>query len=194
MKPWNIFLIFLILSGLMIALGCQAPPKAAPGSGVTEERAVETDETLPEVTGIFLGDWVGARSGPYRADRKASRAETALKHGHGPGGGTLLKIEAVSVEPSAVGAGETMELVMTYAVLPPGAQPQVDVTEKRQIDRRDDGMAGNPRAVVRRMGGTYRTSLPVRLSLNADRGPYRVIFIVEAAGASDRMEAAFTVK
>lgn len=194
MKPWKTALIFLVLSGLMLVPGCTVPQKAAPGPGVTEERAAETDETLPEVTGIFLGDWVGARSGPYRVDRKASRAETARKHGRGPGGGILLKIEAVSVEPSAVRAGETVELAMTYAVLPPGAQPEIDVTEKRQIDRRDDGMAGNPRAVVRRTGGTYRTSLPVRLSLNADAGAYRVIFIVEASGASDRMEAAFTVK
>lgn len=159
-----------------------------------EEPAAAADDTVTEVTGIFLGDWVGARSGPYRGERKSSREETVRRHGHGPGKGILLKIESVSVEPSAVKAGDTVELAMTYALLPPGEQPVVNVIERRLIDRRDNGMAGNPRVIVDRAGGTYRSSVPVALSLNAGSGPYRVIFIVEAAGTSDRMEAAFTVQ
>lgn len=184
----------LVLVSFSLIAGCQAAPKAAPGPGAAEEPAPPAGETVAEVTGIFLGDWIGATAGPYRAVREAARAETTRKHGHGPGSGILLKIEAVSVEPSAVTAGDTVDLVMTYAVVPPGAQPSIDVTEKRLIDRRDDGMAGNPRVVASRAGGTYRSSLPVTLSLNAGTGPYRVIFIVEAAGASDRVEAVFAVK
>jgi hypothetical protein len=186
--------IYLILVAFFLASGCQAPHRAAPGPGVAEEPAAAADDTVTEVTGIFLGDWVGARPGPYRGERKASREETARRHGHGPGKGILLKIETVSVEPSAVKTGGMVELIMTYAVLPPGGQPVVNVIERRLIDRRDNGMAGNPRVIVDRAGGTYRSSVPVALSLRAGSGPYRVIFIIEAAGTSDRREAAFTVE
>lgn len=194
MKPWKTVLIFLVLSGLALFPGCPAPQKATPGPGALEEPAAPRGDEGPEVTGIFLEGWIGAAFGTYDAGRIEPWADTARRYGHGPGKGLLLKIENASVEPTDVAAEGTVALKMTYAVLPPGADPSVRITEKRLIGRSDGALVANPRVRVDRAGGTYSSTVRVTLPLNARKGLYSVTYIIETAGASDRMEAAFTVK
>lgn len=194
MKPWNIFLIFLILSGPVLVPGCLAPQQATPGPGTLEEPAAPPGDEGPEVTGIFLEGWIGAAFGSYDAARIAPWAETARRYGHGPGKGLLLKIESASVDPAEVTAEGTVALKMTYSVMPPGTDPSVLVTEKRLIVRSDGALVANPRVRVDRTGGTYSSIVRVALPMNVRKGLYSVTCTLETAGASDRMEAAFTVK
>ncbi len=173
-------------------------PGAATGAGVGAAAGGVAGALIGRGAGaVLLGGLLGALAGGvvghYAYDVPRTREETVRQYNYNSSQGTILTIEDVAVYPRSVYPGETVDLRVTYAVLTPSPEVEVNVTEIRRITHHGE-LVGNPEVRVIRPGGTYASTVPLRLPPNASRGEYTVKTIIESPHASDAREMHFTVQ
>jgi hypothetical protein len=88
-------------------------------------------------------------------------------------------------------AGEKVDLDLTYAVLTTSDE-MARVREIREIWI-GDNQFGNPETTVERKGGTYQSNIPIFLPKDAQKGTYKVRYIVQTDYSKDTRETSFTV-
>jgi len=151
------------------------------------------DSTTSAVVGGLLGALVGGAIGYYAYDRERDQDETARLYDYEPAvEGRVLNIEEASAVPQTVRPGEEVDLRMTYAVLTPSPGEMSEITEIREI-RHDGQLVGRPTVTVDRAGGTYTSSIPLRLPRDAEPGVYQVTETIESDFGRDTRETSFTV-
>lgn len=104
-----------------------------------------------------------------------------------------LELLGVSVEPAAVRAGGSIELVAHYSVagLPPGAAFQA--VETRRLLQGERELASSSEEVARGNGG-FHSSREAPIPASAEPGIYRVEIVVELAGQEAAGTALFEVQ
>jgi hypothetical protein len=193
-----VVLCFTVLSLVSCQTIMQEHPGAAVGTGAGAATGAVAGALIGKgagavILGGLLGGLAGGLIGHYAYDVPRSREETARVYRYHPSEGTILTIENATVYPHAVYPGEVVDLKVTYAVLTPSPDAEVDITEIREITHHGE-LVGNPEIRVIRPGGTYSSIVPLHLPPNARRGEYRVKTIVESSSAKDTREIYFTVK
>jgi len=163
--------------------------ETTPSVPVEPKKEVKTETT---VTGGFLGAFRAESFGEYSYEKKRTKEETAKKYNYKPSQGILIKIEAASVVPGRVRAGETVKLSMTYAVLGAASRNELTITETREIRYKGE-LFGKPKIYVPRGDGTYSSSIPVTLPSSAKKGQYKVLLTVQTHKRSISKEATFYV-
>ena len=155
--------------------------------------AGEGSRTKGAIIGGLAGALIGGVIGNYTVDRKKTAAETATKYGYSPSAGTVVRIEAAQAAPAAVFSGDKVDLKITYAVLTPASNSQVDITESHEI-RLNNELVGNPEVNVSRTAGTYTSTIPMFLPKDAKPGTYKVISTIKTVSGKDARETSFTVR
>jgi len=192
---------FLAIMFLLFTAGCasmQGHEGAAVGAGAGAATGAVAGALIGKgagavVVGSLLGALAGGAVGHYAYDQKKSRQETARAYNYGDSQGMVLRIESVSISPGEVSPGGEVQLSMTYAVLTPGQASNTVITEIREITHLGQ-IVGKPQVQVTRPNGTFTSTVPLRLPVDAARGEYRVKSVVESGGASDVRENRFTVR
>lgn len=140
------------------------------------------------VVGGLLGALAGGLVGNYHDQQEKNLAETRRAYTeYNPARGTRLKIERVRTNPSAASPGDTVEILLTYAVLTPREDVMVPVRESREI--LFNGIkVGEASVDIEREGGTWRSVVPITLPANARPGNYRVVASVESRGGGKDIE------
>ena len=197
MKPKAIIAIFMVSLFTASLLGCGTVPEehkgAAVGAGAGALAGVLLGgDTTGRIVGGLIGALVGGAIGHYAYDKRRNRDETAQAYNYQPSQGTQVVIENAQASPQSVRGGEDVNLQTTYAVLTPSEATQVNVTEIRRITHNGE-LVGNPEVTVVRTGGTYTSSVPLRMPQGADKGTYVVRTTIETASARDTRETRFTV-
>jgi len=197
MKPKAIIAIFMATLFTTSLLGCGTVPEehkgAAVGAGAGALAGVLLGgDTTGRIVGGLIGALVGGAIGHYAYDKQRNRDETAQAYNYQPSQGTQVVIENAQASPQSVRGGEEVTLRTTYAVLTPSEATQVNVKEIRRITHNGE-LVGNPEVTVVRTGGTYTSSVPLRLPQGADKGTYVVRTTIETASARDTRETRFTV-
>jgi hypothetical protein len=194
------------LTVVLTASGCETMEEripeehrgAATGAGIGAATGAAAGAILGEdaksaVLGGLLGGLIGGAVGHYAYDRQRTAQETANQYGYRPTKGTLVSVEGASVRPTIASPGEDVHLRTTYAVLSPNPDREIPVTEIREI-RHAGELVGRPEVRVVRTAGTYTSTIPIRLSPNADPGLYEVTSMVRAGGESDAEQTTFRVR
>ena len=189
---------FLVL--LAFVVSCASVPEehkgAAYGAGAGAATGAVAGAILGDtrgaVVGGLLGGLVGGALGHYGYDQQSTRAETVQKYNYQPASGTQVKIEEAMATPQTVSPGQNVDLKMSYAVLTPSQDSQVNVTETREI-RMGNEVVGKPQVSVMRTGGTYTSNVPLTLPATARKGTYTVISTVQAGNATDTRQTTFNV-
>jgi uncharacterized membrane protein len=201
----NKYLAWLIIFVFLFVASCETIPSvpeehqgAAKGAAVGAAAgavlgAVMGGDAKSAVVGGLIGGLVGGVIGHYYEDQKKTGADTARKHNYDPAKGPLLKIEEASVIPQTVDPGDKLEMRMTYAVLTPQEESQMEIIEKREI-RLNGELVGNPEVKVSRKRGTYSSSIPLTLPETAQKGLYVIVSTIQADKLSDTIQTAFTVR
>lgn len=145
------------------------------------------------LAGGLIGTLAGGVIGNALESKKQDYDATAKAHDYTPKQGTKVRIEKVEAQPSTIRPGETVNLVVHYALLTPDPNREVSVTERREISMGGQ-LVGNPVLTVERKGGTWVSALPLTLPKTAEAGAYRVAVAVQADGGLDSATTAFTVK
>jgi hypothetical protein len=146
------------------------------------------------VIGGLLGGLTGGAVGNYLDEREKDLSQASKENGYSPSEGTRLKIESVRSNPAILAPGETVNINLTYAVLTPSADRQILVRETREI-LVNGSSAGKTSIEISREGGTWKSTVPITLPVNAAPGNYRVIGSVESQGvARDAEETFFNVR
>ena len=198
----KIIAVVLCLTVISLPLGCanvmEEHRGAAVGSGVGGAvggvmGAVIGHGTGAVVVGALAGALVGGAIGHFGYDQERSREQTAKNYSYKESQGTVLRIENLKATPAAVRPGETVDLKMTYAVLDDSPETPMTVTEIREITHKGE-LVGRPEVKVQHAGGTYTTTVPLRLPSSAQKGTYKVRAMVESQYAKDAREITFTVR
>lgn len=142
------------------------------------------------IIGGLTGGILGGVIGHYAFDTKRDQADTNSAYGYRDNS-VAVRVETVNVSPHRVRPGDKIDLNMTYAVLTQGNE-MVSVRETREIWY-GNSMWGNPETTISRQGGTYASGVPVFLPTNAQKGIYKVRYIVETGRSRDSRESEFTV-
>jgi len=195
------FIVIVMCFTLISLLSCQTieqNPGAATGTGVGAAAGGIAGAIIGRGAGaVLLGGLLGALAGGaighYAYDVPRTREETARQYNYNASQGTILTIEDATVYPRSVYPGEVVDLRLTYAVLTPSPEVEVNVTEIRRITHNGE-LVGDPEVRVIRPGGTYTSTVPLHLPANARRGEYTVKTIIETSRASDARETHFTVR
>ncbi len=144
--------------------------------------------------GGLLGGLAGGGIGHYLDEQEKDRAQTNREYGYSPSQGTRLRIETVRSNPATLSPGETVNINMTYAVFTASENQQILVTETREIVFNGKSV-GKTSIDISREGGTWKSTVPITLPANAERGQYRVIATIGSQNAGpDRKEASFRVE
>lgn len=142
------------------------------------------------VIGGLLGGLAGGAVGHYFDEQARDRARTNREYAYSPSQGTRLQIESLRINPASLAPGETVNINLTYAVLTPNADDQILVKESRKI-LMNNTLVGETSIDISREGGTWRSTVPVTLPVNAASGNYRVIGTVESRGVGKDVEETF---
>jgi len=145
------------------------------------------------IIGAILGGLAGATIGHYAYDVKRDRAQTVQRYSYTPSSGNVVRIEDAWATPSPVKPGDRVDLQATYAILNPDPNAQIGIVETREI-RRNGVLVGRPEVKVVRQGGTYTSTIPLFLPVNAAPGTYVVVTTVDSGIAKDTRETTFIVK
>jgi hypothetical protein len=162
-------------------------------AGAAAGAIIGGSSTKGAVIGGLLGALIGGAIGHYAYDQRKSREETVKEHNYQSTQGTLITIEKVDATPKKARSGETVDLQVTYAVLTPSAGDRVTITEIREITH-NGKLVGRPEVMVDRSGGTFLTSVPLRLPAEAEKGTYQVKAMIQSERAKDSRESSFLVE
>ena len=146
------------------------------------------------VIGSIFGGLAGASIGnnEYHLQRSEEQAAGQYDYDAARARADLVRIEDAYADPKTVAPGDTVNLVSTYTVLTPYRRLAL-VHEVREV-RNDAGeIIGKPEVTIRREGGTWTSSMPLKIPENARPGTYRVTTIVETDSAGDTRDFAFQV-
>jgi hypothetical protein len=151
------------------------------------------------------GAWVGAAAGgvlgavggylyaEHRNSQARSSQAAAQAYNYTPTQGNVVSIDRVDVNPSRVGAGQQVQLGMTYTILTPDNRPAA-VTLVREV-RLGGNMVGQPyQTTVNNANGTYSDQVAYSLPGNATRGTYTVTSRINSNYGSDQRDGSFTVR
>lgn len=148
-------------------------------------------------TGALAGGLIGALAGGIIGNameaKKRDYPASAKAHDYTPAQPTSVRIEKVKAQPSTVKPGETVHLIVEYALLTQDPNREVSVTERREISAKGR-LVGNPVLTVKRKAGTWASTVPLKLPANAEAGSYRVAVAVQAEGGLDSTTMNFTVR
>jgi uncharacterized protein YcfJ len=146
------------------------------------------------VIGSILGGLMGASVGDaqYQQQRSYEAAAEHYDYNREKARRDLVRIEDASSNPKVVHPGEEVTLSVTYTVLSRW-KDNAEVHEVREI-RKEGDLIGRPEVTVERQGGTWSSSMPIRLPDNAEAGTYVVTNIVETEDAGDVRESTFRVE
>ncbi|MBE0425655.1 MAG: hypothetical protein IBX72_03300 [Nitrospirae bacterium] len=201
----KIISVAVILTFLIGVFGCASIPEehkgATTGAGIGAATGAvagallgsEGAKTEMAVVGGLLGALAGGAIGHYAYDKKKTKEETAQQYDYKPSEGTLIRIEDVSVSPSVAKPGDKVEMKMTYAVLGVAPGKELEISETREI-RYEGEMYGKPQISVSRSDGTYSSSIPLTLPMDAKKGKYSVIMTVQGPTLSDSRETSFQIQ
>jgi len=142
------------------------------------------------VIGGLLGGLAGGAIGHYMDEQAKDRVQTNREYAYSASQGARLQIESLRINPAALAPGETVNINLTYAVLTPNADDQILVKETRKI-LMNRTVVGETSIDISREGGTWRSTVPVTLPVNAAAGNYRVIATVESRGVGRDAEETF---
>lgn len=194
------FWMGVILSCLAVALACcgtvpEEHKGAAVGAatGAAAGAIIGGSSTKGALIGGLLGALVGGAVGHYAYDQRKSREDTVEDHNYQSSQGAVITIEKANATPQQVSGGDTVDLQITYAVLTPSAGDQVTVTEIREITHAGN-LVGRPEVMVDRSGGTYVSTVPLRLPSDAGKGAYLVTATVQSKRAKDTRQFNFVVE
>jgi hypothetical protein len=147
--------------------------------------------------GAAAGGVVGAVGGYLYAEHRNSQARSsqaaAQAYNYTPAQGNVVSIDRVEVNPSTVGAGQQVQLGMTYTILTPDNQP-VAVTLVREV-RFGGSTVGQPyQTTVNNANGTYTDQVAYSLPGNATPGSYTVTSRISSSYGSAQRDGSFTVR
>jgi surface antigen len=187
------------------ASGCATIPEehkgAATGAGLGGAAgavagavlAGEGSRTQGALIGGLAGALLGGVIGNYTVDKKKTAQETSTKYAYDRSAGIVVRIETATATPAIVSPGGTATLEASYAVMAPSSDTQVVITESREVTLNGE-LVGNPEVNVNHTAGTYSTSVPLILPIDAKKGKYRVITTIKSAVGKDSRESSFTVQ
>ena len=147
------------------------------------------------VIGSIFGGLAGASIGnnEYHLQRSEELAARQYSYNEGQARQDLVRIEDAYASPKTVVPGDAVNLVSTFTVLTPYRRLAL-VHEVREV-RNDAGeIIGKPEVTIRREGGTWTSSMPLKIPENARPGRYSVTTIVETDSAGDSRDFAFQVE
>jgi hypothetical protein len=197
--------MFTLTAFMLGTLGCVTVSEehkgAATGAGIGAATgavagavlAGEGSRTKGAILGGLAGTLLGGVIGNYTVDKKKTAQETSDKYAYNPSSGTIVRIETAGATPATVPPGGTTNLEATYAVMAPSADNQVAITESREVTLNGE-LVGNPEVNVNHTAGTYKTSIPLILPTDAEKGKYKVITTIKTAAGKDSRESSFTVQ
>ncbi|MFQ5847339.1 MAG: glycine zipper domain-containing protein [Candidatus Methylomirabilales bacterium] len=151
------------------------------------------NSTAGALAGGLLGTLAGGLIGNAMEARQRDYPATAKTYNYTPKQETTIRIEKVKAQPSTVGPGDTIHLIVQYALLTPDPNREVSVTERREISTRGR-LVGNPVLDVKRKAGTWASTVPLKLPSDAEAGTYNVAVAVQAEGGLDTAIIQFTVR
>lgn len=145
------------------------------------------------VIGSVFGGLAGASIGnnEYHLQRSEEAAAQQYAYNHRQSVRDLVRIEDASVNPRQANAGDEIVMSATFTILTPSRGTQF-VHEVREV-RHNGKLIGRPHFTSRRAGGTWVSSMPLKLPLDAEPGTYTVTTIVETDNAGDTRETDFKV-
>lgn len=185
---------------LVVLPACQVTeehPKAAVGAGVGAVGGALIGGLAGGRRGMIYGALAGALTGVVvgavldHQDKTA--AETNTTHNYKADQGVQLQIESATADPQTVSPGKDVALKMTYTVMAPDPQQQVNVTERRLVTLNGQ-MVVDRSTDVSRTPGTWTSALPVTLPDSAPKGTYQMEVTVSSGGQSNSMTTTFTVQ
>jgi len=145
------------------------------------------------VVGSIFGGLAGASMGnqEYHLQRSEQAAAQYYQYNPAEERRELLRIEDVSANPRLVRPGDEVNISATFTFLHPGNGARL-VHQVLEI-RHDGKLIGRPESTVKRIGGTWVSTVPVVIPETAAPGEYRVTVIVETDDAGDAREMSFAV-
>jgi hypothetical protein len=145
------------------------------------------------VIGSIFGGLTGASIGDanYRQERSEQSAAQVYDYNYEEHVKDLLRIEDASCAPKVVRPGDEVSISATYTILTATRRPQM-VHEVREV-RFEGKLVAKPEVTVRKAGGTWASSVPIRLPEDAEPGTYVVTMVVETDNAGDTRETTFRV-
>jgi len=146
------------------------------------------------VIGSILGGAMGASVGSaeYHQQRSYEAAASEYSYDRERARRDLVRIEEADVSPRIARPGEEVSISVTYTMLTRW-KSGTQVHEVREI-RREGELVGRPEVTVNRDGGTWTSTIPVRLPESAEPGTYVVTNIIETEDAGDVRETTFRVE
>jgi len=140
----------------------------------------------------LIGTLEGGAIGAIFQRRERGCLATAMRHTYVPQEGVKVIVERVWVGPAHVKPGQTVDIVVTYALLAPDTSQTVRVTERREI-RFNDRVVANLALQIDRQPGTWSSALWLTLPPRTEPGTYTTTVSVQAAGGRSRASTAFVV-
>jgi len=173
-------------------------PKTATGAGVGAAGGAIAGGLISGkrkgmVWGGLIGALAGGLLGAYADHKDKAADETLADTNYDPQSGVQLMVKSVSAEPQSVSPGQKVDLKMTYAVLAPQSEQEVEVTETRLVTLDGEKMA-DPSVQRYRTSGTWSSTQPVTLPADAPSGTYQVEAKVTSGDLSSSMTTTFVVK
>lgn len=146
------------------------------------------------VIGSIMGGLMGASVGDAEYHQQRSGEEAARMYSYNEEKATrdLVRIEDATVNPKVARPGDEVMLSVTYTMLTRWRSGQV-VHEVREV-RKEGELIGRPEISVTRQGGTWTSTIPIRIQSDAVPGTYVVTNIVETDDAGDVRETTFRVE
>jgi Glycine zipper len=187
-------------------------PQTAVGAGVGAAGGAVvgglTGGTKGAVIGGLVGALAGGAVGNYMERREASLPQSSSTPAPTTGttvgvpgttapwvnsdGATVIRVDRVQAQPSALRPGETVNLDATYTVLSSSDQ-LVTVRETREV-RLNGELVANPAVDVTRQTGTYSSALPITLPATARIGRYEVTTTVASGDRQSTSTTSFSVQ
>jgi len=202
---WIKILSFITMIVFMVGyLGCAtieehkgaatgAAVGAAAGTVVGAVAGAKGHKTETAIIGGLVGGLIGGVVGHYAYDVKRNREETVQRYSYQATSGTMVRIEEIAAIPNSLKPGDKVDLKVTYAVLTPDPNMEVNITEIREIKFQGE-LVGRPEVNVMRKGSTYTSSIPLFLPNDAKKGSYQVIITVQTQNSKDSRETNFYVR
>lgn len=146
------------------------------------------------VIGSIMGGLMGASVGDarYQQDRSAEDAANVYAYRGERATRDLVRIEDISATPNVAMPGDEVRLSVRYTMLTRWPSGQL-VHEVREV-RKEGELVARPEVTVSRQGGTWESTIPLRLPENAEPGTYTVNVIIETDDAGDVRETTFRVE
>ncbi|MFQ5898572.1 MAG: glycine zipper domain-containing protein [Candidatus Methylomirabilia bacterium] len=151
------------------------------------------NSTTAALAGGLIGALGGGILGSIFERRERGYAETTKEYSYDPQQGTRVKVESVWVNPRQVRPGQTVNILVTYALLHPDPAQTIGVTERREITF-DGQLVGDPVLHIKRRAGTWSSAVQITLPKDARPGTYQTLVTVRAGSGQGASTTTFNVR